>query len=124
MILFLGLLVSCDPGYTIYIRNKSQNNLYVETDRAIENRLVSKRGPICDSIISKKVGSSNLKELYKVNKNQNILLFSYLGAPNSDYFPYKSVKIIKNSDTIKIDKNNLIQKITKGKNSNYYINID
>lgn len=124
MILFLGLLASCDPGYTIYIANRSQNNIYVETDHAIEGRLASKKGPVYDSIVSKKINSLNTKELYRLSRHQDILLFSYLGIPTSDYFPYKNVKIIRGSDTLKVDKSNLMQKITKGNNSNYYINIE
>ncbi|WP_089856323.1 hypothetical protein [Chryseobacterium taeanense] len=124
MILLLGLLASCDPGYVIYVANRSQNNVYLETDHAIESSLVSKKGPAYDSIVSKKVNPLRAKELYRLSKNQNILLFSNLGVPNPNYFPYKSVKIIKDSDTIKIDKSNLMQKLTKGKNSSYYININ
>ena len=124
MILFLGLLASCDPGYVVYVANRSQNNIYLETDHAIESSLINKKGPAYDSIVLKKVNSSNARELYRLSKNQNILLFSNLGVPTPDYFPFKSVKIIKDSDTIKIDKRNLMQKLTKGKNSSYYININ
>lgn len=125
MILFLGLLASCDPGYTVYIANRSTSNIYIETDPSIESKAFLKSDSINNnSITSKKIRSSDVKNRYQLNSNQEIKLFGNVGFPSQNYFPYKSFKIIKGSDTIKIDKSNLIQKITKGKKSSYYININ
>lgn len=124
IVLLFGLLISCDPGYSIYVANRSQDNIYVETNRAIESRLLANEGPFYDSIVSKKINSSDKNALYKLDKNTNIFLFSYIGAPNSNYFPFENLKIIKGSDTIRVDKSNFMQKLTKGKKSNYFIDID
>ncbi len=125
MILFLGLLSSCDPGYNIYIANRSKSNILIETDPAISSRtFFSNSNPDNDSVLSKKVYSSNTNNLYKLTKNQEIRLFSNVGFPSQNYFPYKSVKIIRDSDTLKIDKSNMMQKIIKKKRGLYYINIE
>lgn len=124
LILLLGLLAACDPGYSIYIANRSQNNIYVETENAIESDIMLKKGNAYDSIVLKKINSSGIKGIYQLHPNQTIFLLGYFGVPTSDYFPYRSVKVIKDSDTLKIDKSYLMQKITKGKKGSYHINID
>ena len=125
LILLLCLIASCDPGYNIYIANRSKSNIFVETDPAINSRtFFSNSNPDNDSVLSKKVYLSNTNNLYKLTKNQEIRLFGNVGFPSQNYFPYKSVKIIRDSDTLKIDKNNLMQKIIKKEKGLYYINIE
>lgn len=123
MILLLALLVSCDPGYAIIISNRSVNTIYLETDPPIESHFFIKDSAY-NSIISKKVLSSNVNSRYQLESDQKIRLFGNVGFPSQNFFPYKKIKIIKGSDTLEIDKNNWMQKILKGKKDFYYINIE
>lgn len=61
MILLSVLLVSCDPGYTIIISNRSVNTIYLETDPPIESHFSIIKDSVYNSIISKKVLSSDVK---------------------------------------------------------------
>jgi len=115
------LTVSCDPGYSIFIENKSQKDIYIETEKNIEDYLALKKGSFYDSIISKKIKSLNNKGLYKLSSQDKIKLFGYIGKPTASAFPYKIVKVINQKDTITISKNNLLSILTKGKNNYYYI---
>ncbi|WP_223609326.1 hypothetical protein [Chryseobacterium sp. OSA05B] len=124
MILLPSLLASCDPGYAIIIANRSANNIYLETDPPIESRFSMIKDSTYNSIISKKVLSSDVTNRYQLESDQKIRLFGNVGFPSQNFFPYKKIKIIKGSDTLKIDKNNLMQKISKGKKGFYYINIE
>lgn len=124
MIPFIGILISCDPFYSVHIANRSQNDIYVETDKKLEVSNFFKNTPDYDSIASKNLSTTG-KGLYLLKHQENIRLFSHIGyAPTDGYFPFENVKIIKGSDTIIIDKNNFQEKITNAKKTPYYINID
>ena len=120
---FCLLLLSCDPGYSVIISNKSRKTIYVETNKAIENYLVFKKNSFYDSIISKKVNSSDINGLYKLIPNEQVNLFGYIGKPSQDFFPFKSVKLIMGLDTLSVNNRNLMQLINKRVKNYYYIEI-
>ena len=124
LIPLLASLASCEPGYMINIANRSASTIFLETDFPIEDRISIEKDARYNAVISKKILSSDIKNRYQLESNQEINLFGNVGFPSQNYFPYKSVKIIRDSDTLKIDKNNLMQKIIKKEKGLYYINIE
>jgi len=114
LILFLATLVSCYRSHNIYIKNVSRDIIYLNTEKAIESEFAIKRGSLYDSIITKKINTSDLNGLYRINPNQSIFLFGGIGKKPSDtYFPFTKVELIKGLDTIIINENNFAAKINR-----------
>jgi hypothetical protein len=124
IILSLFFFISCDPGYRVLIENKSNQDIYVRTNPSIESYLAFKDS-YYDSIISKKINSNDDSiAVYRVKPEENIELFGHIGKqPSSNDFLYKTVKIIKGIDTIKINENNLKESIDKKIKSTFYVEI-
>ncbi|WP_191738477.1 hypothetical protein [Chryseobacterium caseinilyticum] len=79
IILLPVLLVSCDPGYSIIIANRSVNTIYLETDPPIESRFSMIKDSAYYSTISKKVLSSDVNNKYQLESDQKIRLFGNVG---------------------------------------------
>ena len=120
------LLISCIPGNNkFYIMNESDNDIFLITIPSIELRLNLKEEneKLYDSVVAMKQNNSSDLGIYKIKPQSKLFLYKIIGSKTSKLFPYKQVKIIKANDTIKLDKINLKQKITKKVNNNYYIEI-
>jgi hypothetical protein len=124
IVLFLHLLYSCHPGYRVYVANLSHSNIYLKTEVAIDSLISIKEGVFYDSIISKRINVSNDIGLYKIRSGDKIYLYGGVGSPSEKKIPFKSIQIIKESDTIEIDRNNLMDRINKKINNFYYIEVN
>jgi len=121
---FLLSIISCYPGYNVYIVKNTNSKIELQTYPSIEKRIGIKQGNSYNKINSKKInGIDNFEEgIYNLNPNDSIFLFGnrgYLG----NYLPFNSVKI-KKYDTLKITSTNLLENINNKKGRKYYIIIN
>lgn len=119
------VFISCDPGYNVLIMNKTENNLIIITQPAIEKRIAIKQGPSYDSFISYK--KNDLKDLnlgiYELEPDDKIFLFGTIGHYPNEYLPFESVKIVKDGDTLIVDNQNLTNLTKREEKNLYYIEI-
>ncbi|MEG0695832.1 hypothetical protein [Algoriella sp.] len=119
--IFLLSIISCYPGYNVYIINNTHSKIELQTYPSIEKRIGIKQGISYNKINSKKInGIDNFEEgIYNLNPNDSLLLFGERGSPGN-YLPFSSVKI-KKYDTLEIKNSNLLDNINYKKGHKYYI---
>ncbi|WP_291119209.1 hypothetical protein [Empedobacter sp. UBA7248] len=118
---FLLSIISCYPGYNVYIINNTNSKIELQTYPSIEKRIGIKQGISYNKINSKKInGIDNFEEgIYNLNPNDSIFLFGNRGSLGN-YLPFNSVKI-KKYDTLEIKNSNLLDNINYKKGHKYYI---
>jgi hypothetical protein len=112
----------------IVVENKSNKDIYLITKPTRESFIATQRGSLYDSIISNKINNSDSFGIYKIKPKEKIDLFGNMGTqPTRNYFPFESVKIMREGDTIDVNKDDFIEKISRKKKIDmgiyYYIEI-
>ncbi|MEO6852063.1 MAG: hypothetical protein ABI203_11860 [Mucilaginibacter sp.] len=128
--LFGLLITSCEPGYRVYIYNKSPSNVYLKIKPSIESRY-SDLSTYRDSILKHKVSEIDGFSTYRIKPNDRFLIMGAIGGPSVKYLPFDWIELISAKDTIILDsKEKIFKELVraknakrKGKGGDYYIEI-
>ena len=125
-IFILTVIIGCEPGYRIYVRNTSSTTVYLKTHPSIES-LCLKQSSYYDSIIINKVKEEGDFSFYAIKPLNSFRVWGSIGGkPTLKEIPFDYVAIIRGSDTLILDnKEKIINQIKReGKKFDYYIEIE
>ena len=121
-ILLLIFFYGCDPGYHIYISNKSSKELLILTSPSIES-LYDPNIAYYDSILNHKLKEENGISTYSIRPYEQFRVFGNIGGiPTLKDLPFNYIKIVQEKDTLVLNSKEKILKslIRENKKINHF----
>jgi hypothetical protein len=124
LIIILSVITyGCDPGYGVYIINRSERDLILKTNPSIES-LYMEESIFYDTILAHKIKSEGSLSIYKLRPYEQFKIFGHIGKePTLSEVPFSHIEIIQEGDTIILDtKKKIMESLIKESAKKYIIN--